>query len=169
MSRPSTTRSIGGFEVSTTKLRPTAALKLAPKLMKIMIPALKLVPGLGPLISVARTAGAELTPALVMAVLGRLDLDQLVGSLAELLGTVDDATLDTLYREMLVDTSVTVPNDQGVLHVVELNTPGMIDLAFGGLDNGINLLVQTLIFVGEVNFKHSFFDLASRLGLKAKA
>lgn len=168
MSRPSVTRDIGGYEVSTTKLRPTAALKLKPKIAKVLLPALKLAPAFGPLIRAAQ-AGTEISPALVLAVLGQLDLDNLVGGLADLLGSLDDATLDMLYRELLADTSITVPNDAGVLSVVELNTPQMIDIAFGGLDNGITLLVQTMIFVGEVNFKRSFFDLGSLLGLKKKS
>lgn len=167
MSRPSTTRSIGGYEVSTTKLRPTAALKLKPKILKVLLPALKLAPSFGPLIRAAQS-GMEITPALVVGVLGQLDLDTLVGGLVELLGSLDDATLDLLYRELLADTSITVPNDAGVLSVVELNTEKMIDIAFGGLDNGITLLVQTMIFVGEVNFKRSFFDFGSLLGLKKK-
>ena len=39
MSRPSVTKTVGGFEVSTTKLAPTEALKLAPKLIKLVIQA----------------------------------------------------------------------------------------------------------------------------------
>lgn len=168
MSRPSTTRSIGGFEVSTTKLRPTSALKLGPKVLKILLPALRLMPAFGPLLRAAK-AGTEISPAVVVAVLGQLDLDGLVTMLVDLLGSLDDATLDMLYRELLADTSITVPNDAGVLSIVELNTAQMIDIAFGGLDNGIVLLVETMIFVGEVNFKRSFFDLAGRLGLKKTA
>ncbi len=148
MSRKSETRQIGGFEVSTTKLRPTSALKLAPKLLKILVPLLRL------------QNAADIL---------QHDAGRFVAALTDLLGTLDDATLDTLYRELLCDTSITVPNDAGVLSVIELNTAQMIDIAFGGQDNGLQLLVETMIFVGEVNFKRSFFDLAARLGLKRKA
>lgn len=165
MSRPSVTASIGGFEVSTTKLRPTVALKLTPKLLKIVMPALRLAPVFGPLMRLAQD-GKEITPGLVLAVLGQVDVDELVVAMTELLGTLDDATLDMLYRELLADTSIVVPNDAGVLTVVELNTVQMVDIAFGGIDNGIEMLVRTMLFVGKVNFERSFFAIAGRLGLK---
>jgi hypothetical protein len=150
MGRPSTTKTIGGYEVSTTRLAPTKALKLAPKLTKLIIPMIRLQ-----------------NAAAIMQATG--DADRLVHALTEIIGTIDDATLDMLYRELLCDTSIILPNDNGVMSVHELNTPQMVDIAFGRVDEGLTLLVQVMIFVGEVNFKKHFLDVIARMGLKTKS
>ena len=158
-------RSIGGYEVSTTKLPATAALKLAPKLLKILLPAMRLQGGWMLILRALATANSEDAQTVdVGAAMGAI-----AGVLTELLGAVDDATLETLYRDLLTDTSISVPDEKGVLVTVELNTPQMIDMAFDGLDDGLTLLVQVMLFVGEGNFKRSFFDLAAQSGLKRKA
>ncbi len=138
-------RTIGGFEVSTTRLPPTRALRLAPKVMKIFLPALRLQ-GMS-----LMTDGADL-----------------VARLGELLATLDDSTLELLYSELLSETSIVMPDEHDRMVSVELSSAQMIDIAFGGLDNGLTLLVQVMIFAGEVNFKRSFFDLAASMGLKRK-
>lgn len=143
------TRTIGGFEVSTTKLRPLDALKLAPKVMKVIVPALPVVIGGGKLLLE--------------------DVDAAAAALTKLLEVLDAQAIDTLCRELLCETSIVLPNEHGVMAVFELNTADMVNLAFGSLDNGMTLLVQTMLFVGEVNFKRSFFDLLAAAGLKRKA
>lgn len=158
-------RTVGGYEVSTTKLSPTAALKLGPKLLRILLPAMRLQGGWMLVLRALASANSEAAEDVDMgAAMGAI-----AGVMTELLGAIDDATLDMLYRDLLADTSIIVPDEKDTLVNVELNTPQMIDLAFGGLDNGLTLLVQVLIFVGEVNFKRSFFDLAAQSGLKRKA
>jgi hypothetical protein len=138
-------RMIGGFEVSTTRLHPTRALKLAPKIAKILIPLIRL-----------QNAAALLAS----------DAGQLVAPMTGLIESLDDATLDLLYRELLANTSIIVPDESDRLTSIDLNTPQMIDIAFGGFDNGMSLLLETLVFAGEVNFKRSFFDLIERMGLR---
>jgi hypothetical protein len=157
-------RTVGGYEVSTTKLSPTTALKLAPKLLKILLPAMRLQGGWMLVLRALAAANSDDAQSVDMgAAMGAI-----AGVMTELLGAIDDATLDMLYRELLADTSIIVPDEKDTLINVELNTTEMIDLAFGGLDNGLTLLVQVLLFVGEVNFKRSFFDLAAQSGLKRK-
>ncbi len=136
---------IDGYEVTTMRLRPTAALKLGPKLAKIMTPALRL----------QAVASAALSGNMAGAV------SALAPAVASMLTGLDDDTLDMLYRDLLPDTTIVMPDDNGVLRVVELNTPQMIDIAFGDLEDGVTLLVKVMVFVAEVNFKRSFFDLVS--------
>jgi hypothetical protein len=167
MGRPTTTRTIDGYEVSTTRLAPTKALKLAPKLLKLLVPALDLAPVVLPIVRAAQS-GVVVTPALVLAALGRFEMSDLTGAVVKLLGQLDDATIDMLCRELLCDTSIILPNDNGVMSVHELNTQQMVDIAFGRVDEGLTLLVEVLLFVGEVNFKKHFLDVIGRLGPKTK-
>lgn len=143
--RPTEKCMIGGYEVSTTRLAPTTCLRLAPKLIKILTPALPLV---------VRSRALD------------MDADKIGEAINALTATLDDAMIDMLCRELLADTTIIMPNEHGVLTVVELTSPQMVDIAFGGIDDGLSLLVQTLLFVGKVNFKRSFFDAAAAMGLK---
>lgn len=142
--KPETT-TIGHYEVTTTKLRPTAALRLAPKILKILTPAIAALNGL----SITSADGVE--------------------RVMSLLAVLDDATLNMLYRELLPETTITMPDDNGVPRVVELSDTQMIDIAFGGLDDGLTLLVKVMLWVGRVNFERSFFEILAQLEKRAAA
>lgn len=143
------TRTIGGFEVSTTRLEVTRALRLAPKIMKLLVPALPLV-GLV-------NSGFDLA---------NVDHETLVPSVTALLGALDDDMLNLLFKELLSDTSIIIPDESGRSVVCELNTQQLINIALGGLENGMTVLAEILLFAGEVNYKRSFFDLVTKVGMR---
>lgn len=137
MQRVSKTRSIGGYDVTTTQFPGPRALQLAPRVAQIMTPLLHLKGKL------------------------RKDVDasELVDAVGGLFMQLDEKTVEWLCQELLVATTIVMPGDDGKMCVIELRTPAMRDLAFGGED-GLGLLVQVLLFVAEVNFARYFFALA---------
>lgn len=129
---------IGGYSVSTTRLLPTKALRLSPKIMKIFLPLLQIQ------WQIQQSQG---------------DVESIMPAATTLLESLDEATLNYLYRELLAETSIVLPDEHDRMVNVELSSPDMIDMAFGGLDNGMSILIQVMVFAAEVNFKRSFFDL----------
>lgn len=144
------TRTIGGYEVTTTRLPPMRALKLAPKIIKLMTPLLHL-------------------QALAGGGLGNVDTSELTSAIDELVVQLDAKTIDLLCTELLARTSVVMPDAQrGVDRVVELDAPEMIDIAFGDED-GLPRLIGVLKFAGEVNYRKSFFALADQIKAQTEA
>lgn len=148
--RKSVSRTIDGLEVSTTRLAPLAALKLVPKIGKLLTPLLQLKS----MAAIVEQHGLE-----------NVDVSSAVPVIDALFAQLDDKTIDLLCTELLVDTSITMPNDVGVMVTYELATKDMIDMAFGDED-GLPRLIAVLKFAGEVNFAKSFFALVQKLGAR---
>ena len=145
MQRKSETRDlkVGGntYPCTTTMLQPMRAMRLAPKLGKIIAPMLSRLRGVG---SLKGLLSAE------------RDVADLGPPLEAMFSQLDDATIDKLVPELLADTSVIVPDDKGNLCSIGLSNPAMIDIAFSGED-GLALMLAVMKFAAEVNFGRYFF------------
>jgi hypothetical protein len=127
--RPSETKTIGGLEVTTTKLPAMRGSALRFKLGKLILPSLR---------------GKSL------AEISSID----IADLAPVVGALDEKAQETLMLEILLCTKVQQTNDKtGEPYFVELTSQKFIDLVF---DGDVDALWATCWFALEVNLKGVF-------------
>jgi hypothetical protein len=160
-------KEIGGVSVAVTPFPFTVGYPLALRWAKIITPVV------GPLIkgvmaevqakgmSIEALMGAvEANPLAAIAI---LDLDRLADALEKLAASINPHDFAELSVQTLASAAVTMAVE-GRLTMVELQRPGMIDLAFSGR---YRLSMQVLAFAAWVNFGSFFSDAITRDGKSA--
>jgi hypothetical protein len=142
MAKRSETREIGGHDVTVNQFDPTTALKLAPRVGKVLVPILPYLKGFD------LKAGVEsMSPALFTF------FEQM------------QAQGDDLIPELLKGTSIVLPAEDetgkstGEMRIYDLGQPGMFNIAFMGR---LDLMMRVALFAAEVNFFRYFFARAPK-------
>lgn len=131
---------INGWDVVTVKLAPMRGLELKARVAKLAVPMLgKIAPFVKELEAEWRAANAEALaadPDLKFEIkLGEIDTERVAPLLASLVEFIEPKTLPVLVADVLRTTSVTRPDDDGVLNKIDLCDDGAIDRTFGDVSD----------------------------------
>lgn len=154
MAKRSHTKQIDGYDVTVTQFEPFTALRLGPRVMKIVMPLLK-----------GGRSGDKITLSNASVVTVEGLLDQL-GSSPEI-----------VYELLAGTTIIKEPEDEGgaakdpktgkiLPQVYDLGDAKRVELAFVGR---LDLMLKVAYYAAEVNFFRYFFDLIAQAKKKAGA